>query len=241
LAAHGSLTFAFMKFFLMTPLQTTTSPTTFAAFPDDKREKSIWGRESLAASGVVQIILATKGRKWMDFIPGRDVLSPLLCSDRVVRTLVEGEFTGFKALPTILYLNNGKIFDPPCPYFWLVPTGLPFRLKYRWYSGTRKNCYQKMVLESDCERDIQILSRKTGENYYQLMVPDQQTWDGSDFNQFTEYEPVSTMGSYRCSRRVVELAAKEKWTNVQFFSSGRVSVPHLKDSWCPKGFYDNSD
>ena len=229
-----------MKFFLIKPLQATASPTTFAAFLDDKREQSVWGRDILNAFGVIQIILATKGRKWMDFVPGREFFSPVLCSDRVVRALGEGGFTGYKALSTVFYLNNGKTCEPPCPYFWLVPTGLPPRVKYSWYSGTIENRYQELVHESENVRDIHLLPNQTGENYTMKTDLDLLTLDDSDFNQFTELEPLSLGGAFRCSRRVVELAAKEKWTNVRF-TSGNVLIPHLEDRWCPKGFYDDSE
>ena len=62
------------------------------------------------------------------------------------------------------------------------------------------------------------------------------TWDGSDLNRFTEEQPANIMGSMFCSRRVLDLVAREKWTNIQFVPVGALepmSIDFLKGPWPP--------
>jgi hypothetical protein len=51
---------------------------------------------------------------------------------------------------------------------------------------------------------------------------------------------VGVYGIALCSRRVVDLAARDKWTNVMFKPVDAIDnyVPkHLNDPWPPESFY----
>jgi hypothetical protein len=73
------------------------------------------------------------------------------------------------------------------------------------------------------------------------ITPDPASWDGSDFNQMNSYCVAGVFGAMPCSKRVVDLAAKEKWTNVYFTLLTSIDsrrLDHLNGPWPPTTWYN---
>jgi len=87
----------------------------------------------------------------------------------------------------------------------------------------------------ECRR----ISRESEEYVYAKSMPIVETWDGKDFNRFSEDEPAGPMGYTLCSRRVLDLAARDKWTNILFAPLDRVHpfrIDHLNGPWPLESF-----
>jgi hypothetical protein len=230
-----------MKFFVIKSADHAYSASTDAAFFQDGESRGLIDANSaLKFSEPIDVCLATAGRKWMDFLSPKYSYSPLLCSERVVEALISANLTGFKALSTRLDPPVKKTIEPPWPYYWLIPTGLPYQWSNKLYSGSQKAHKYKFVFESADQDELRSFERGRADHLYLKRIPVEKSWDGSDFNRFTDQESVGIMGYTLCSRRVLDLAAREKWTNVGFYAFGTVErnkLDHLEGPWPPKSFY----
>ncbi len=180
--------------------------------------------------------------EWQDFLTPKNSLSPLLCSERVFRAIQDANLTGYKSALVKLYPPPRKRIAPPCKYFWVIPIAPPFKIGKKVYVGSRQTHQYRLAFESDDPKDPGFKEIVVGEKEFDYLknVPLLHTWDGSDFNRFTEVEPTNIMGSMFCSRRVLDLAAREKWTNIQFApvdALDPVSIDFLKGPWPPLAWY----
>jgi hypothetical protein len=191
----------------------------------------------------VTVGLQTVGRKWMDFLSPRNDYSPMLCSQRVLDSLIREGITGYRHVSTALY-KSGKKIVPPWNYYWIIPTGQPYRRRVRLYTGSQMKGTYKFIHEAedwmDKEQRPVTKSKVTGEHLYAKCIPVAESWDGSDFSKFTDSEPVNGRGMTYCSRRVLDLAVQEKWTNIVFSCVDAMDpfrIPHRKGPWPPVAWY----
>ena len=187
------------------------------------------------------------GRQWMDFLTPTRSHSPLLCSQRVLNAIRESGLSGYKAVTVKLHPPSGKKMDQPCEYYWLIPTAPPYDFESRIYRGSaHHNSYHFMFQTGDHnDPRIKQTQLKEGEYIYIRPIPKLEAWDGSDFNVYHNFErPTGIFGMMRCGRKVVDLAAKEKWTNVRFCPIDTFipfTVDHLGKSWPPESWYSQNE
>lgn len=190
----------------------------------------------------IEVRLQAIGRTWMDFLTPAFGHSPLVCSERVFCAIQEAKLTGYKGVAVKLRPPPGKRIVPPLDYFWLIPIAPSFKRLKRRYVGSQQLHEYKFAFESNDPGDAGFRQIVLGENEapYDKMIPLINTWDGSDFSRFTEEQPTNIMGSMFCSRRVLDLAAREKWTNIQFVPVDALepmSIDFLKGPWPPVAWY----
>lgn len=185
------------------------------------------------------------GREWMDFLTPRNSHSPMLCSQRVLDSIKKASFTGYKALSVKLHAPKGKIMDQPWAYYWIIPTAPAYQRSLRALTGLDiPNLFGFLTYgrpsESQTAYAHEMCAAPEAYNVTKI-TPDPASWDGSDFNQMNSYCVAGDFGSMPCSRRVVDLAAKEKWTNVYFTlltSIDRRRLDHLNGPWPPTTWYN---
>jgi len=230
-----------VNFFTINSSSHVYSPSTEGAFFKVTGSRGLISSNSaLEYPEPIDVLLATAGRKWMDFLTPKYSYSPLLCSQRVVDSMIRAKLTGFKALLTCLEPPEKKQIAPPCPYYWLIPTGKPYRWTTKLYSGSQKTHKYLNHFESDDGIAIREYKLSNKDCVYEKRTPIEQSWDGNDFNRYMEDVCVGVMGFTLCSRRVVDLAASEKWTNIEFspfLALEPVRIDHLNGVWPPKSFY----
>jgi len=185
------------------------------------------------------------GREWMDFLTPRNSHSPLLCSQRVLDSIKKAAFTGFKAFSVKLHAPKGKTMNQPWAYYWIIPTAPAYQRRLRTLTGLDfPNLFEFLTYGRSSEMQVAYANQMCAEpETYEVtkIIPDSASWDGSDFNQMNSYCVAGDFGSMPCSRRVVDLAATEKWTNVYFTlltSLDRRRLDHLKGPWPPATWYN---
>jgi len=227
-------------FFIMEPREEPASPSMLMACAPPIREPAILDLNRIDEyKGVIYIMLQKKGRKWMDFVTPRDSSAPLVCSLRVVQALAEAGLTGYRAYPVEFLSDPGKKLESPCPYYMIIPTGACYRSRTKYYLGSQRD-HQYVFLDESPDEPRFRTTADFKDSIYSKRIPRPETWDGSDFNRWTANQPVGGYGIALCSRRVVDLAARDKWTNVMFQPVDAIDnyVPkHLKEPWPPASFY----
>lgn len=190
----------------------------------------------------IDVKMKTTGRQWLDFLEPSRSHSPLLCSQRVVDSIRESHLTGYKIVEVKLHPPSGKLLNQPFAYYWLIPTAPPYQRASREYRGSEREYRFEFMFESskhDADRVLKIKT-KPEESIFSKQIPDPETWDGSDFNMFEIDRPTIGMGLMFCSSRVVELACKEKWTNIQFWPVDALvplRINPTKTCWPPSSWY----
>ncbi len=229
-----------MHFFTMRPADNGSSPVVEGAFEDvGKMRFGISEQEALKLSTPVDIYIKRSGRKWMDFLSMEGGQSTMLISEKILANLKTARLKGYKALPTKLHFPRDKTIDQPWAYFWLLPTGRPYQRKYRLYIGSQRDHQYQFVFAST-DLDACRKFRKATYVPYTQSIPMEESWDGKDFNWVTETQvQCPGSGSIYCSRRVLDLAAQEKWTNVIFSPFGAVEGHKidLQGPWPPASFF----
>lgn len=221
----------FVNFFKMRSAEHSSCPSV--------GEACLTAEEALEQEGPSEVILMSKGKKWTDFLSTRNSASPLLCAERVVEAIAGEKLNGYKAVPVKLFARIGVKVSPPWPYYWIIPTGASYRCRAKYYLGSQRDHRYVFVDESPDEPRGRSSGSCT-EYIYFKRIPRPETWDGNDFNRYTINDPVGVYGVTLCSRRVVNLAARDKWTNVSFQPVDAVDnyIPnHLKEPWPPLSFY----
>ena len=185
------------------------------------------------------------GRNWPDFLNPTNSDSPLLCSQRVFDSIKTAKLTGCRALKVKLHPPNDKTINQPWDYYWIFPVAPAYEIHRKVTSGIEiPHLYQFLTYwnssESVCESAKSICDNP--ESYDTLKrSPDIATWDGSDFNRFGKVLFTGPMGGIPCSRRVVDLAAQEKWTNESFSIVDALDRPlldHMNGPWPPATWYN---
>jgi hypothetical protein len=219
------------NFFRMESAELSSSPSV--------GEACLTAKEALEQAGPVRLFLRKNGNKWTDFLSTIASGSPLLCSERVVEAIAAAKLTGYKVVSVKLFPRLGPAIKPPWPYYWIVPTGAWYRCRAKYYLGCQDDHRYVFVDESPDEPRGRSSGSSTDSIYFKR-IPRPETWDGNDFNYYTPTSPVGVYGITLCSRRVVDLAARNKWTNVIFQPVDAVdnyAPNHLKEPWPPASFY----
>lgn len=226
----------------MTSCEESASPSVDGPYGPPSRSPGMLNLSTIQQySGKVYMRLISKGRKWMDFTTPRSSSTPLLCSERVVQALAKEDATGYQAIRVEFWSKLWKKIEAPCPYYIILPVGQPYLCRARYYTGSQSENRYAFLDESPDEPIYR--SRAEGnitDWIYSKSIPRPETWDGSDFNIIGIGMPVGIYGLTYCSRRIVDLAARDKWTNIKFKPIDAIDnyVPdHLEEPWPPASFY----
>lgn len=173
-------------------------------------------------------------------------------SSHVYSPSTDGAFFEFKGSRRLISSNSALEYPEPIDVAlatagrkwmdFLTPKygWSPYRWTTKLYSGSQKTHKHLNHFESDDGNAIREYKLSNKDCVYEKRTPIGQSWDGNDFNRYMEDECVGVMGFTLCSRRVVDLAASEKWTNIAFspfFAVEPVRIDHLNGVWPPKSFY----
>lgn len=194
----------------------------------------------------IHIRMRGLGHEWMDFLTPKLSHSPLLCSQRVLDAIRKSGLTGYKAVTVKLHPPSSKKLNQPWEYYWLIPTAPTYEFEYRFYRGSAHHNSYNFMFQTDVYSDSRIENAdlQPGEYIYFRAIPKIETWDRSDFNMCRGDTPTGVFGMMFCGRKVVDLAAKEKWTNVSFCPIDTFipfTIDHLGKSWPPESWYSPNE
>ena len=153
-----------------------------------------------------KVKVGTGGTRWPDVLFDLD---GLILHERVCETLKAEKFRGFNAHPvTITEIKSKKLAAIASPQYYLIEI-------------TGRIDIDQSELDDVGGSVCQVCFRRNAEkgNPYRWkpkrLVPKLDTWDGSDFVTLRNL----LNARHFCSRRFIELANKNKWTNFIFGES----------------------
>ncbi len=226
-----------IQFFSFVPNAILSAPRVEEAF---NTERIIRPENAHLFPTPIRVKMRTKGRGWTDFLSPITSHAPVLCSQRVVDTVVAGNLKGVQFIPvTLEHEKKSTVLAPPCNYYWIIPTGktLPYSVKvYRETEGSNSPWF-----DVDSLKEARL--RAGSEKFKYRRIPFYEKWDGSDVIKFHEDE-FACCGHMYCSRRFVEIAYGEKWSNLRVtpFDSITGMVKALQDlPWPPELWYPPLD
>jgi|GEM_PF-6407151 len=184
-------------------------------------------------SGEVTCIIDS-GTSWWDFIFSSSM--NFLVSEKVVDGLDSINATGFTPIPvriTAVCSKKLRVLPEPNLFFLDVHGRMEVDMQ------THDRLWAERC--SHCRR--LLLGNFSGELV--RYVPRPETWDGSDL-----FVTISDMirGSRHCTRRILELARRERWTNCRFnpmdvhrdHSTRWNGIDYLGKQWPPEQWYPDS-
>lgn len=184
------------------------------------------GRKPAHPSGSVRADVDDPARQWPDALGASN--APFLLSGAVACVLKEEGVNGFIAHPVELEIPKRiRVPAPPPQYYYLDITG---RMDIDLEASGIK-------VAGNCPVCFQGGSRSGGERY----VPIVDTWDGSDIFTLRNYPS----GFAFCTRKVLELARRHRWTNFRFDpmdAEGKYAlcgsgIDYLGKQWPPAKWY----
>lgn len=213
--------------------------------PRDRRPLMTGSDEDVAASWeaaekfradptVLEVTLEKKGSKWPDFIGHQLYSKGLLASERVCDTLSREGITGFKAIPVeFVPAPTGKLANTDAPRYFAIEqlVEIPFRCSvFHYANGVFRPWGNYLSSEKPTN------TPKEEEGY--CLIRQAEGLGSSEGILFGKI-----LGGFGCDRRVVELALREKWTNLQFtaFDAAyfpRMSTPSAPEVSCSGGSID---
>jgi hypothetical protein len=225
-----------VRFFKFNPCAIPSAPRVEEAF---NTERIISPENAHLFPAPIRVKIRTKGRGWTDFLNPFTSHAPVLCSQRVVDTVMAEQLKGIQLIPvTLEYEKKSTILSPPCNYYWMIPTGkvLPYSVKiYRRNDQTYTHWFDSGSLK-------EARLRAGGEIFDFRLIPMHSYWDGSDVIKVRE--DSFTAGGMYCSRRFVEIAYREKWSNLWVTPYDCLGVGIFKDlqdlSWPPELWYPSN-
>ena len=188
----------------------------------------------------LRVATISSGKVWTDFLNSSGGMDPLVVSHRVYEAITRSDFTGVSFRE--LTLSYGKRTPhPPCKYYELIPQGraLNFNRQY----------LQKIETVGDNSPSLVLVDEMLDTHRHKLLfhegyvrcVPQVESWDGSDVLKWNIIYDIGTNGTLVCTRRFLELAWNEKWTNVSALPVDNINVANLfpltKCEWPPENWY----
>ncbi len=146
------------------------------------------------------------GSRWTDIISNIDCL---LLHERVVEVLERSGISGFQAYPVkINKVNSNKLTSISAPKYYLIDILGRIDVDVTQLDDLGGSvcpaCFARNAIKGNRYR------WKT-----KNIIPDLDTWDGSDFTKIRNWR---TKRNY-CSKRFIDLASEHKWTNFVFGES----------------------
>jgi hypothetical protein len=175
----------------------------------------------------LKIDLKWQGTEWLDCVPyiSGGTAHYLIISERVVDSLIKNGARGFALFLTDIKLNPAGKKAPRNlgEYYIMLTIGKPLAYLYRLYLTYCEGDVNHVELlfetrdRNEIEERRKLYSEKKIEvpgtlpSLPAMPIPILSSWDGSDF-LLSGRNPVFML----CSRKIVELAHKESWTNFTF-------------------------
>lgn len=175
-----------------------------------------------------------------DFIEpdGGDWQSPFYVSKRVIEAIEKAELKAWSAIAAGFEVTNrnGEFLRKEA-FFRIIPLGeAPACTVENWREIRNGN--QLTGYEKHADQSKEARSRQDPDRVVARLIPMLETWDGNDFM----FEPGGATfgGSFLCSRKVMELAHREQWTNAAFQPLdliGRNFTDFRLRCWPPEKWY----
>jgi hypothetical protein len=170
-----------------------------------------------------EVLIAKKGTKWVDCLTPNSSYTELVWSERVIDAIERENLTGLRAGEVFLDLSkNPRLAKKPHPtYYMIKPVGRSLRFNLRVYE--RINGVYHFRFETPDFGDPRLEFKSQGYIHHIRFIPIHESWDGSDFMVCDLY-PSGRLpnGGFYCSRKFVEIAKREGWSNFNFVPAGRI-------------------
>lgn len=185
-----------------------------------------------------ELILAKGGSCWADCLTPDFSHLPLVFSDRVIQVVIANKLKGldWMELECDVKKNRKLAQQGGVRYFQAPPSGASLRFTQRVFEKIGGK-YGFRFETSD--RNDQRLRYKP--RHYVQFCPIDESWDGSDFMiAGLHHGGLLPFGGFYCTRRVVELARREGWSNLSFTPADYIGVcggDFRKRPWPPEQWY----
>lgn len=179
--------------------------------------------KSIKTRHVQPTVVIDKGTRWVDLI-GNGPCNFIL-SDRVIEAFQAAGITGYSAYPvTIGKVRPKKLREQPHPWYFYIEVAGTLDLDLAASGLPAAESPDGVLSGRDRPRAIRY-------------IPEPASWDGTDLMKLRNYP----MRGIICSRRVIELARKERLTNFRFRPLGLLGhqeiggkgVDYLGKTWPP--------
>lgn len=196
-------------------------------------------RDSWKTKGIPKVTILKSGTKWMDCLLNEGLTSAVVVSQKVIDSIIAHKLTGLEITPVYLEIPkaNKRIKTSPFNYYEIFPQGKSLKFLYRVFQRIGKG-YGKDIKYVFKEESINKEELQMGEDTYILPIPILSEWDRNDFIPIREGK---RNGSMYCSRRVVEIAKEDNWSNFEFRLIDSVGNDNCMDfrekTWPPETWY----
>lgn len=155
------------------------------------------------------IDIEEKGSKWPDIIGHGTPEHHFIFTERVIEAMNNEGITGFSAKPIrIEKILSKKLREKELPHYYCIEVTGKIDIVKKYYDKLESR--YAYVGEVTDGKDRTYAQRSM--RHEARFVPIEDSWDGSDWFCMSNH---GHFRHYCCSRKLVELAFREKWTNCQ--------------------------
>jgi hypothetical protein len=209
-------------------------------FFDEITLKMIRGDEIKINSVPLEIPLISiekKGSKWPDIIGHGTAGFHFIFTERVIEVMKTEGIRGFSARPIrIEEILSKKLREKEPPNYYCIEVTGKIEITKKYYDKLESGYTYVGEVTNDKDRtyDQRPIRREI------RFVPIEDSWDGSDWFCMSNH---GHFRHYCCSRKLVELAYREKWTNCQitpmdqFISDRGADIPLPAKGKLPSVWY----
>lgn len=187
------------------------------------------------------VVIGKSGSEWPDCLASDFSRFPLFFSERMIQGIANAGLTGLSAVEVKMDASkNAKLIRSAerLRFYQVSPLGVAMEFNHRVFERVGQ-CYE-FRFETTDKTDPRL--RPTALPYMQQTqrIPLKQSWDGSDFIMVSKKIPIYGSGGFYCTRRFVELARSETWSNLNFTPIDMMGqcVGDFRDlPWPPEKWY----
>lgn len=196
-----------IQFFKFVPKAVLSAPRVEEAF---NSERTVRPETAHLFASPIRVKMRTKGRGWTDFLNPITSHAPVLCSQRVFNVIHQEKLQGIELIPvTLKHEKKSTVLSPPCNFYWLIPTGKVLGCLIKAYALENKNYVHLFTTDNPSDGRLS----RGASTLVCRSIPIYDQWDGSDIIKFRE-DQFAGGGMMYCSRRFVEIAYRQKWSNL---------------------------
>ncbi|MES2981736.1 MAG: hypothetical protein V4727_05420 [Verrucomicrobiota bacterium] len=155
------------------------------------------------------ITIEEKGSKWPDIIGHGRAGYHFIFTERVIEAMDKEGITGFTARPILIdHISSKKLREKEHPNYYCIDVAGSIQIVKKYYDKVDSG-YAYVGEVTNGEDQTYHLPNMTRTARF---VPIEDSWDGSDWFCMSNH---GHFRHYCCSRKLVGLAFREKWTNCQ--------------------------
>lgn len=189
-----------------------------------------------------EIAICSSGKQWTDCLtPKISLGSGLVVSERIIDSILENNLSGVKIRQVnIDFSSMRKVpLKTNSDYFIISPTGAPPPVFYRVFEFSDEVFKYKFETGNPSDPRLKYGAVEFTQQIQKVLIDPE--WQGEDFMKVpNRTDGIALFGAFYCSRKVVEIARRESWSNFCFYPFDRMGSAFgdfRKFSWPPETWY----